>query len=175
MISNHRYQLGRGLNPRAASTRVSTTIATIATIAAIAAGAATEGHAQQPPLTCTAEVAQINQALQRARQPGLCPKCARRLARTLESLYATGVMPNFYTSADNANWDDPLRRPAMMSGRSLARMPDGADLLADIDSGFGPRGIYRLRYTQANRPVAVTTADHSVSIPVSLCTSGDAH
>jgi len=158
MISNH----------RAASCIVT------AAITVCLAGLA---HAQQPtpPLTCDAEVVQINQALQLAHQPVLCPRCADRLARTLGSLYASGVLPNFYTSADNANWDDPQRRPAMMSGRSLARMPDGADLLADIDSGFGPRGIHQLRYTQANRPIAVTTADRGVSIPVSFCTRDAAH
>ncbi|MET3229278.1 UNVERIFIED_ORG: hypothetical protein ABIC54_001452 [Burkholderia sp. 1263] len=161
MISNHRAAAG---------------IVTAA-IAVCLAGFASFAHAQQPtpPLTCDAEAARINQALQLAHEPALCARCAERLAQTLDSLYTRGVLPNFYTSADNADWDDPQRRPAMMSGRSLARLPDGTDLVADIDSGFGPRGIHRLRYTQANRPIAVTTVDRGVSIPVSFCTREAAH
>lgn len=164
MISNRHGRPFHGLNMGVASA-----IATAAA-AVIAACSAAAARAEQPPLTCDAEVAQINQALLLTHQPVLCDRCSERLARTLESLYRSGVLPNFYTSADAANWDDPQRRPAMMSGQSLARMADGADLLADIDSGYGPRGIFRLRYTQANQPVALTTVDRSISLPVSLCT-----
>ncbi|AXL49991.1 hypothetical protein DSC91_002004 [Paraburkholderia caffeinilytica] len=167
MISNHHDRPGRGLRPRA--------------VCAIAIGAAafycaTAAHAQQssPALTCEVEVGRINQALQSAHQPALCERCGQRLAQTLDSLYRIGVLPTFYTSADSAGWDDPQRRPAMMSGHSLAGIPDGADLLADIDSGFGPRGIHRLRYTPSNQPVAITTADRSVSIPLAPCTPGGA-
>ncbi|WP_323119107.1 hypothetical protein [Burkholderia alba] len=146
-------------------------------VAALAAALALLGPAParaQPsgaPPTCEAEAAAIDAALQRARVPGLCARCAERLARTLASLYATGTLPTFYLSADHASWDDPQRRPAMLSGHSLANLPDGPDLLADIDSGYGPRGIHRLRYTRTNRPLAVTTADRAVSIPVSACTA----
>ncbi|MCP2090655.1 UNVERIFIED_ORG: hypothetical protein J2Y81_006742 [Paraburkholderia sediminicola] len=167
MISNHHNRTGRGLN-----TRVVCAIAA----AAIVLYSIADSHAQQPTptLTCEAEVVRISQALQIAHQPALCERCGERLARTLDSLYRLGVLPTFYASADSANWDDPQRRPAMMSGRSLAGIPDGADLLADIDSGFGPRGIHRLRYTPSNRPVAITTADRSVSIPLVPCTPGSA-
>jgi hypothetical protein len=165
MISNHHDRPGHGLNRRV--------VCAIAG-AAIAVYSVADSHAQQPTpaLTCEAEVVRISQALQIAHQPVLCERCGERLARTLDSLYRLGVLPSFYASADSANWDDPQRRPAMMSGRSLAGIPDGAELLADIDSGFGPRGIHRLRYTTSNRPVAITTADRGVSIPLVPCASG---
>jgi hypothetical protein len=169
MISNHHDDRpGRRLNMRVACT---------IGVAAIALYSVADSHAQQPTpaLTCEAEVVRISQALQIAHQPALCKRCGERLVRTLDSLYRLGVLPAFYASADSAGWDDPQRRPAMMSGRSLAGIPDGADLLADIDSGFGPRGIHRLRYTPSNRPVAITTADRRVSIPLVPCTPGGAH
>ncbi|MEW6343724.1 MAG: hypothetical protein RXR20_21675 [Paraburkholderia sp.] len=146
----------------------------LAAAANIAMAAAPADPASQTPApTCSAEVAGINSALQNARQPALCERCAARLAQTLGSLYANGVLPNFYRSADGANWDDPQRRPSMLSGLSLAHIGDGKDFAADIDSGYGPRGVLRLRYSAANQPLDVTTDDHRVSIPVTYCTSSD--
>lgn len=145
-------------------------LAAVASVATAAALAAPDSQTAAP--TCSAEVASISSALQTARLPALCERCAARLAQTLGSLYANGVWPSFYVSADSANWDDPQRRPAMLSGLSLAHIGDDKDFAADIDSGYGPRGALRLRYTAGNQPLEVTTADRRVSIPVTYCTSG---
>jgi hypothetical protein len=148
----------------------------LAAVASVAMTAALATPAPQiAPPNCSAEVASINSALQTAHLPALCERCTARLAQTLVSLYANGTLPGFYRSADSANWDDPQRRPAMLSGLSLAHISDGKDFAADIDSGYGPRGVLRLRYTAGNRPIEVTTNDHRVSIPVTYCTSGDTH
>lgn len=157
-----------GPRGRAGSSRRRVAGAALAMFAVLAAPAARAQPSGAPP-TCRAEVADLDTALQRAQQPGLCERCAERLARTLESLYTNGVLPSFYQSAGQADWSDPQRRPAMLSGVSLAGQPDGPDLLADIDSGYGPRGSLRLRYTTGNRPLAVTTSDRAVTIAVTRC------
>lgn len=137
--------------------------------AALAAAMLGTAQAESPP-TCRAEVDHIAATLRAQQQPQLCEKCAARLVATLESLYGQRRLPpSLYLSADAAQWDDPQTRPVMFSGKSRAGLPDGERLAAEIDSGYGPRGALRLIYTQANEPVAISTADKKTFIALTYC------
>ncbi|CAB3728241.1 hypothetical protein [Trinickia soli] len=126
-------------------------------------------RADSPP-TCRSEVDHIAETLRTQRQPELCPRCADRLVATLESLYRERKLPtSLFLSADAAQWDDPQTRPVMFSGKSRAGIADGDRLAAEIDSGYGPRGVLRLIYTRANEPVALATPDRKTFIPVTYC------
>ena len=119
---------------------------------------------------CRSEVDHIAETLRTQRQPELCPRCADRLVATLESLYRERKLPtSLFLSADAAQWDDPQTRPVMFSGKSRAGIADGDRLAAEIDSGYGPRGVLRLIYTRANEPVALATPDRKTFIPVTYC------
>lgn len=136
------------------------------TLAAATIGSA---HADSPP-TCQAEVDHIAELLRTQQQPQLCAKCTARLVTTLESLYEQRRLPpSLYLSADAAQWDDPQTRPVMFAGKSRAGLAVGDRFAAEIDSGYGPRGVLQLIYTQANEPVAISTVDKKTFIPLTYC------
>lgn len=171
----HRFAALRSLSTSSTSStlhssatrRSSRTGRLIGALALMVMGSAFAGS---PPPTCRAEVEHIAQALQAQRQPELCPRCADRLAATLESLYRERKLPaSLYLSADAAQWDDPQTRPVMFFGKSRAGIADGERLAAEIDSGYGPRGTLRLIYTRANEPIALATPDRKTFIPVTYC------